>query len=495
MPDAIRAVADRLRRDPGPTRLFIDGEFCDPHSGGAHPVLDPATGGRLCEAAAAGEHDVDRAVFAARRAFESGPWPAMSPADRGRLLFRIARGIEAHAQELAVLESLQNGKTLSEAMRGDLPPSWDIFDYYAGFATKIHGETIPVEGPYLNYTLREPVGVCGQIVPWNYPLLMAAWKVAPALACGNTIVLKPSELTPLTALRLAEICRDVGLPKGVLNVVSGLGPVAGRAIARHSDVDKVALTGSVRTAREILRDSADTNLKRVSLELGGKSPNVIFPDAELDEALPAAFSGIFANKGEVCSAGSRLLVHRDRYDEVVDRLSDMARRMNVGDPLDAASEMGAQVSPTQLERVLGYIEAGRAEGARLRAGGSRIDRPGFFIQPTVFADVRSDMKIAQQEIFGPVLACLPFSDENDCVRICNDTTFGLCAALWTRDIGRAHALARRIRAGTVWINLYNGFDSASPFGGVRQSGWGREMGAHAIELYTQIKSVWVKLDR
>jgi aldehyde dehydrogenase (NAD+) len=488
-----RTLAERLRRDVGPTGLFIDGEFVDPLSGRAHPVLDPATGKTLCLAAAGDERDVDRAVGAARRAFENGPWPKMSPAERGRLLGRIARGIEGSAEELAALESLENGKTFSEAMSGDLPPAWDIFDYYAGWATKIHGETIPVEGPYLNYTLREPVGVCGQIVPWNYPLLMAAWKIAPALCCGNTVVLKPSEMTPLTALRLAAICREAGLPQGVLNVVSGLGPIAGKALARHPDVDKIALTGSVRTAREILRDSADTNLKRVSLELGGKSPNVIFPDADLEQALPAAFAGIFANKGEVCSAGSRLLVHRDRYDEVVDRLAGMARAMTVGDPIDPATRLGALVSAAQLDKVVGYVGTGRTEGARLVTGGGRIDRPGFFMEPTVFRDVRTEMTIAKEEIFGPVLACIPFADEEECVRICNDTTYGLVAAVWTKDVGRAHALARRIRAGTVWINLYNGFDSASPFGGVKQSGWGREMGLHALDLYTQIKSVWVKV--
>jgi len=492
MPDA-QKIADRLKKDLGPTGLFIDGEFVD--GAGRHPVLDPSTGDVLCQAAAADERDVDRAVGAARRAFESGPWARMSPSDRGRLLSRIARSIESQAEELAVLESLQNGKTSFEAMRGDLPPAWDIFDYYAGWTTKIHGETIPVDGPFLNYTLREPVGVCGQIVPWNYPLLMAAWKIAPALACGNTVVLKPSEMTPLTALRLAAICRDAGVPPGVVNVVSGLGPVAGRAIARHADVDKIALTGSVRTARELLHSSADTNLKRVSLELGGKSPNVIFSDADLDQALPAAFSGIFANKGEVCSAGSRLLVQQDRYEEVVQRLVDRARGMKVGDPRDPKTRLGALVSAAQRDKVVGYVETGKREGARLETGGRAVDCPGVFMEPTVFSGVKSEMTIAQEEIFGPVLVCIPFVDEEDCIRICNDTVYGLVSAVWTRDVGRAHMMAKRIKAGTVWINLYNGFSSASPFGGVKQSGWGREMGLHALELYTHTKSVWVKLGR
>ncbi|MEK6606956.1 MAG: aldehyde dehydrogenase family protein [Myxococcota bacterium] len=490
----MHAVADRIRASLKPALLFIDGAEVEPLSGRTLPVVNPATGETLCEAAAADERDVDRAVRAARRAFEDGPWPRMSAAERGRLLWKVGDLVARDAEALAILESLQNGKTVTEAMRGDLPPSWDIFHYYAGWATKLHGETIPVEGPFLNYTLREPVGVCGQIVPWNYPLLMAAWKLAPALACGNTVVLKPSELTPLTALRLAALCREAGVPPGVVNVVPGLGDPAGKALALHQDVDKLAFTGSTRTARELLRYSAASNLKRLSLELGGKSPNVIFSDADLAEALPAAFWGIFANKGEVCSAGSRLLVERSRYDEVVERLATMAAAMRVGDPLDANTQMGAQTGRAQLEKILGYIARGRDQGATLVAGGERIGERGNFVQPTVFRDVRPEMAIAQDEIFGPVLACIPFSSDDEAVRICNGTTYGLCAAVWTRDVGRAHALARRIRAGTVWVNLYNGFDSASPFGGVRQSGWGREMGPHALELYTEVKSVWVKLD-
>jgi acyl-CoA reductase-like NAD-dependent aldehyde dehydrogenase len=405
--------------------------------------------------------------------------------------------LEKNAEELATIESLNNGKTIREALRGDLPPCIDMFRYYAGFATKIHGETLPVDGDYLCYTLREPVGVCGQIVPWNYPLLMACWKVAPALACGNTIVLKPSEYTPLTALALGEICKEAGVPDGVVNVVPGLGDPAGEALARHPDVDKIAFTGSIRTARRLLHASADTNLKKLSLELGGKSPLIVLDDADVEAAVKACFWGIFANKGEVCSASSRVIAHQKVKDEFVAKLAERARAMRLGDPFDKATQMGAQISGRQLDTILRYIESGKKDGAKLVAGGERdtegAKAKGYFVKPTVFDDVSPSMTIAQEEIFGPVLAVLTAKDDDDAVALANGTTYGLVGAVFTRDVARAHRMAQRIQAGTVWVNMWNGFDSAAPFGGVKQSGWGREMGARALELYTETKTVWVAL--
>ncbi len=378
------------------------------------------------------------------------------------------------------------------------PPAYDIFYYYAGWARKIYGETIPVDGNYLNYTLREPVGVVGMITPWNYPLLLAAWKVAPALATGCSMVVKPSEMTPITTFKLGEYCLEAGVPPGVVNVLSGYGNTAGEALARHMDVDKIAFTGSVRTARALLKASGESNLKRLSLELGGKSPNIVFPDAPLDRAMKAAFWGIYANKGEVCSAGSRLLVHEDIYDEFVNKLAERARALRVGNPLDPETEMGSQISQLQLDRILGYIAEGRREGARVLCGGERDTEgekaKGFFVKPTIFSNVKPQMKIAQEEIFGPVLAALKFRDVEEAAEIANGTIYGLVSAVWTRDITVAHRMAQRIKAGSVWINAYNCFDSSSPFGGYKQSGFGREMGPHALESYTQVKSVWVSLD-
>ncbi len=492
----MNAAAVKQTLKPG--RLFIDGKWEDAVAGKTLPVMNPATGEQLTTIPDAGSEDVDRAVKVARRTFENRAWRGMDVSRREKIIWRIGELIEKNKEELGTLESLNNGKTCREALRGDLPPTADIFYYYAGWARKIYGETIPVDGNFLNYTLREPVGVVGMITAWNYPMLLAAWKVAPALATGCSMVVKPSEFTPLTTFRLAELCLEAGVPEGVVNVVTGTGPTAGEALARHMDVDKIAFTGSIRTARALLRASGESNLKRLSLELGGKSPNIIFPDANLERAMKAAFWGIYANKGEVCSAGSRLLVHEKIYDEFVSKLADRAGKMKLGNPLDPSTEMGSQINQTQLERILGYIKSGRDEGARLLCGGERDTEGekarGFFVKPTIFADVKPQMKIAQEEIFGPVLAAIKFRDVDEAAEIANSTIYGLVSALWTRDIGVAHRLAQRIKAGSVWINAYNCFDSSSPFGGYKQSGFGREMGAHALESYTQVKSVWVSLD-
>jgi acyl-CoA reductase-like NAD-dependent aldehyde dehydrogenase len=493
-----RMDSTTAKPDIKPGKLFIDGKSEDAASGKTIQVMNPATGEQVTTVPDAGSEDVDRAVRAARRTFEDRAWRGMNASKREKIIWRVGELIEKNKEELGMLETLNNGKTYRESVRADIPASYDIFYYYAGWARKIYGETIPVDGNFLNYTLREPVGVVGMVTAWNYPMMLAAWKVAPALATGCSMVIKPSEMTPLTTLKLAEYCLEAGVPEGVVNVVTGYGPTAGEALARHMDVDKIAFTGSTRTGRALMKASGESNLKRLSLELGGKSPNIIFPDADLDRAMKAAFWGIYANKGEVCSAGSRLLVHEKVYDEFVAKLADRARQMRVGNPLDPKTEMGAQISQTQLDRILGYIQSGKDEGARVMCGGERDTEGekarGFFVKPTIFAGVKPQMKIAQEEIFGPVLSALKFRDAAEAAEIANSTIYGLVSAVWTRDIGVAHRLAREIRAGSVWINAYNCFDSGSPFGGYKQSGFGREMGPHAIESYTQVKSVWVSLD-
>jgi aldehyde dehydrogenase (NAD+) len=490
-------TAEEAIKSVPPSSHFINGAFTGSTGTTNIEVRSPAFGDLIATVPDATQEDVDRAVAAARASFESKSWRGKDSSEKERILWRFAELMDEHKHELAALESMENGKTLREALRADVNPGIDAIRYYAGWVRRIYGETIPVDGPFLNYTLREPVGVVGAIVPWNYPTCIATWKFAPALACGCSVVLKPSELTPLTALKMAELASKAGIPDGVFNVVTGYGPTAGEALARHMDVDKISFTGSIRTARSLLKASAETNLKRLSLELGGKNPNIIFPDADLDAAVPSAFSGIFANKGEVCSSGSRLLVHKDIHDRLLDRLVDRAKKMKVGNPLDSESEMGSQISQQQMDRILGYIRSGVAEGARLCCGGERDTEgdkaKGYFVKPTIFTGVQPNMKIAQEEIFGPVLAIIQFSDVDEAIEIANGTIYGLVSAVWTSDIKTAHRVAADIKAGSVWINTYNGFDSASPFGGYKQSGYGRDLGAYALEQYTNVKSVWVAL--
>jgi acyl-CoA reductase-like NAD-dependent aldehyde dehydrogenase len=478
-------------------RMWIGNDWADAEDGGTFATVNPATGETITQVASAQSADVDRAVAAARDAARSTAWRDMNPHKRSKLLWKLADAVEAAADELAELETADNGKPYFESRKVDLPSVVENFRYFAGMADKIQGGTIPVAGPFLNYTLREPIGVVGCITPWNFPLSLATWKVAPALACGNAVVLKPAEQTPLTAIRLAELAAEVGFPEGVLNVVPGLGETAGAALVRHPDVDAIAFTGSTEVGKIVMREAAET-LKKVSLELGGKSPNIVLADADLKDAVRGATTGIFYGKGEVCAAGSRVLVERPIYDEFVDAFAGRAAKMTVGDPMDADTRLGAIVSEEQLERVMGYVEAGKAEGARLVSGGERttVDGKGNFVTATVFADVDSDMTIAREEIFGPVAAVIPVDDLDDAIAKANQTAYGLAAGVWTRDIGKAHRVAREVQAGTVWINTYNQYDSASPFGGYKQSGFGRDLGYEAaLDKYTQVKSVWVAMDR
>jgi acyl-CoA reductase-like NAD-dependent aldehyde dehydrogenase len=458
-------------------------------------VCNPATCELLATVPDCDAAEVDRAVAIARASFENKTWRGLDPSKRERILWNIGDLLLQHRDELAKIISQETGKTLREAAGADIAPAADCFHYYAGWVRKLYGETIPVDGPYLNYTLREPVGVVAAIVPWNFPLQTAAWKVAPALACGCSVILKPSELTPLNALRFAEICLEAGLPEGALTVVTGYGPTAGEALTLHEDVDKISFTGSVATARKLLQNSAVSNLKRLSLELGGKSPNVVFPDADFDAAVRAALWGVFGNKGEMCTAASRLLLHEEIYDRFLGELAARAAKLRLGNPLDPSTQMGPQISARQMDRILDFIEIGKQEGARLVCGGERDTAgdkaQGYFVKPTIFAGVTPTMRIATEEIFGPVLCAIPFRDAADAIRIANSTTYGLASAVWTRDLKLAHRMAAEIRAGSVWINTYNAFDSASPFGGYKQSGFGRDLGSYALEQYTNVKSVWI----
>ncbi|WP_078427595.1 aldehyde dehydrogenase family protein [Alkalihalobacterium alkalinitrilicum] len=477
----------------GNKKLFINGRWVESVSGKTFETKNPATGEVLSLVNEAQEEDVNRAVDAAREAFDNGPWSRMDASERSRLIYKLADLMENNLEELAQLETLDNGKPINESMGFDVPAAIEHFRYYAGWSTKIVGQTIPVNGNFFNYTRHEPVGVVGQIIPWNFPLLMAAWKMGAALATGCTIVLKPAEQTPLTALYLAKLIEEAGFPEGVVNVIPGFGQTAGEPLVRHEKVDKIAFTGSTIVGKQIMRQGSDT-IKRVTLELGGKSPNIVLPDADLTKAVPGAFMGIMFNQGQVCTAGSRLFVQKKAYDNVVADLISHSKSIKQGPGIDTNTQMGPLVSNVQQNRVLNYIEKGQEEGAELLTGGRKPFDRGYFVEPTIFSAVNDEMTIAREEIFGPVLVAMPYDDIDEVIQRANNTPYGLAAAVWTENVRNAHYVASKLKAGTVWINSYNVVDAASPFGGFKQSGNGREMGSYALDNYTEVKSVFVNMD-
>lgn len=477
----------------GKKKLYINGQFVESQSGKTFDTYNPATGEVLATVYEADAADIDFAVKAARQAFDKGPWSKMSASTRSRLMYKLADLMEEYSAELAQLETLDNGKPIRETSNADIPLSIEHMRYYAGWSTKMVGQTIPVNGSFFNYTRHEAVGVVGQIIPWNFPLLMAMWKLGAALATGCTIVLKPAEQTPLSVLYLAELIEEAGFPPGVINIVPGFGETAGQPLVDHPLVDKIAFTGSTAVGKRIMSNASQT-LKRVTLELGGKSPNIILPDADLTKAIPGALNGVMFNQGQVCCAGSRVFIQKKQFDNVVADMAAHAQNIKQGAGIHADTEIGPLVSAEQQTRVLSYIDKGLSEGAQLVAGGKKTQEQGYFVAPTIFADVRDEMTIAKEEIFGPVISAMPYDDLDELLARANNSEFGLAAGVWTRDLKNAHYIANNLRAGTVWVNCYNVFDAASPFGGYKQSGIGREMGSYALENYTEVKSVWISMN-